>query len=307
MGLGLSTSWNAFRYEDAQGLVFEIKDLGFEAVELSFNLTGRIVEGIAGLVDRGAIKVTSVHNFCPIPDGLARPQALPDCYSVAAPEDEERSTAIKFAKRSIDTCARLNARAVVLHCGRVQVPCRTKDLIGLYSYGQKDSPQFIRLRDEIIRERKAKIRPYFDSLLKSLDELNAYASKQGVILGIETRIYYREIPSFEEIGRILTEFKDSNICYWHDTGHAQVMQELGFVRHQDYLDAYAGRLAGIHIHDVSGCRDHQAPGTGNLDFSFLTPYLKKDSIKILEIHHPATVVQVKEGKSRIESVFQPVL
>ena len=53
MGIALSTSWNGFRYEDGKGIIREIRELGFKEVELSFNLTQRIVDDISGLVKKG--------------------------------------------------------------------------------------------------------------------------------------------------------------------------------------------------------------------------------------------------------------
>jgi len=303
MGLVFSTSWNAFRYTHAEKLVFDIKELGFNEIELSFNLTADIIQEIEGLVKNGGITVRSVHNFCPIPAGVERKLALPDYYSMSSQDEDERAKAVKQTKETIDTAARLNASAAVLHCGRVEIPDRTRDLIGLYERGQAGSREFLELRSEMAAQRKTLQRPYFENTLKSLEELNRYADKKGIALGVENRFYYREIPDFSEIGLILDAFKGSRIFYWHDVGHAQVMDNLGFARHMDFLDSYKDRLFGVHLHDLKGCSDHQAPFEGGFDFRKLLPYIKEDTLKVIEAHHPATGEDIIQGRKILEAVF----
>lgn len=303
MSLALSTSWNAFRCISGDTLIFELKEIGFESFELSFNLTSGMLEDIVKLVGNNKIKITSLHNFCPIPDDVERYMALPDYYSLSSTDEKERRLALKYTKKTIDTARQLNAKTVVLHCGRVGIPDRTRNLINLYEKKIKNPKKFFCLRDKIIEERQKYALPFLENAFKSLDELNRYSAEHDIRLGIENRFYYREIPTLEEIGIILNRFRNGNIFYWHDTGHAQVMENLGFYAHKDFLDLYNRELIGFHLHNISGCTDHNAPSRGELDFTFIKPYVKKDTLKVIEAHYPVTAQELKESKVLLEGIF----
>jgi sugar phosphate isomerase/epimerase len=212
--LAFSTSWNAYRFKHGAGLLFEIKQLGFKSIELSFNLTPSLLNSIEKEAAKLGISIQSAHNYCPIPRGLTPQQALPDCYSLASLHEKERLQAVKYTKLSIDTVSRLGAKALVLHCGRVEIPDFTRGLIDLYNQGLKGQADFIRLKEKMIRHRKALKAGFFEQALKSLEELNTYAKIKKVFLGVETRFYHCEIPDIVEIGLILKKFPNSQIYYY---------------------------------------------------------------------------------------------
>ncbi len=303
MSLLLSTAWNAFRHTNAKKLIFEIKKTGFQEVELSFNLTSSMVRDIAGLVKNKEIRVISLHNFCPIPDGIKRCAALPDYYSMSSLDERERQKAIKYAERTIRTAAALNAKAVVLHTGRVEIADHTKELIRLYEKRLKGSRQYSCMKNEMTRERKRRSGSYVSNTLKSLEKISRYAESLKIKLGIENRFYYREIPSFEEIGIILKRFQGGSVYYWHDTGHAQVMENLGFTPQKDFLDTYGHQLLGMHLHNVHGCKDHAPPCKGDIDFRLFRPYVTAKTIKVIEAHYPATGQDLAKSRLLLEKIF----
>ena len=303
MSLSISTSWNSSLHSSGLGIIKQIKSLGFDSVELNFSLPKTVIEEISGLVRKKIIKVTSVHNFCPAPAELPIEEALPDCFSMSSLHEDIRAKSVRYTKATIDTAKTLGARVVVLHTGRVEIEDYTKTLMSLYRNNLQASPEYHELKLEAKKERFQNILPYFEQTMKSLKDISEYAMSKGICLGIENRIYYREIPSLDELEIILHGFKNNNVYYWHDTGHAQVYENLGFGRHEDFLTRYKDRLLGVHIHDVAGVDDHLPAGKGSIDFNMLKPFVKKDTIKVIETHQPASADDIIASKSFLEGIF----
>jgi len=296
----LSTSWNNGSFRSAKDTIAQIKGLGFECAELCFSHTQKDLKEIL----ESRIKVTSLHNFCPIPEGLPRKKALPDCFSLASINTEERKKAVGLTKKTILSARKFKAKAVVLHTGRVEIPDRTKQLIKILSHKNKTQlSKFASLKELAVKEREANKTKFLDSIFLSIKELADFAFNEGVLLGIENRIYIREIPNFQEIKIFTDNFNKKGVGYWHDTGHAYVLEKLGFTKHMDYLKTYSRYLLGIHIHDVKGFKDHNAPFSGEIDFTKFKPYIKKDTIKVIEAHKPASAKELIQAKKKLENLY----
>lgn len=302
--LAISTSWNGTCSDTAEAIIKKILAAGFNDIEAYFKITRDILDGIFVYVKNGVINVSSVHNICPIPREIKSNQVSPDYYSLASLDHDERQKAITLAKMSIDTAMMLKAKTVVLHCGKVDIKDTTRKLIELYRSDQYNNKEFIKIREKTLLNRARLAHKHIQELLKSLDKINKYAANKKITIGIENRFYIKEIPSFSEIAVILREFKNSSIHYWHDCGHAQVLENLGIVSHKDMLDSFAENMIGIHLHDVKGCQDHLAPLKGNFNFNMLKPYIKRSHIKVIEVNNHQSLESVKKAKKYLEDLFQ---
>lgn len=68
----------------------EIRELGFEFAELSHGTRISLLPGILEAVDAGEIKISSVHNFCPLPMGVN--SSAPNLYQFSAERERERES-----------------------------------------------------------------------------------------------------------------------------------------------------------------------------------------------------------------------
>ncbi|MFH2139071.1 MAG: TIM barrel protein [Candidatus Omnitrophota bacterium] len=302
--ISISTAWNS-SIDNVNGnlIVDQIKEIGVRNIELGFSLSAKTVDEIINRQKSGEIVITSVHNFCPVPEGFDLSTFTPDFYSLSSDQSEQRKKAVDLTKESINTASFVQAKALVLHSGRVEMPQRTKTLIELYERGLKGQPEFEKYFSSMREERANKSPVFLKSIINSLEELLPFAKKRGVNICLENRFYYREIPSLTEFEEIFDYFSGAdNLFYWHDCGHAQVAGNLGFAKHSEYLERYGNKMLGIHLHDVTGAKDHQAPGLGNLNFSVLKPYLNGDIIQVIEVHQPTTSRQIKEGIEHLREI-----
>jgi len=113
-----------------------------------------------------------------------------------------------------------------------------------------------------------------------------------------------ELPIESDFQFLFREMASPNLVYWHDTGHAQIKENLGFIHHAMHVESLRDRLYGLHIHDVQfPGRDHCAPGSGMIDFAALKPLVKPEHIKVFEFSPSMAVEELKSGVEHVKRIW----
>lgn len=280
----------------------EIRDLGFEYAELSHGIRISLLPGIIEAVDAGEIKISTLHNFCPLPIGVTH--AAPNLFKFTSLDTRERENAYRHSLKTIETAARLKAALVVLHMGAVEMKDYTDRLIEMAAAGQRESPKYQKLCTEVMEKRNQKKEKHLQHAYEMLERLADQAEMRGIKLGIENREALEEIPFEDEFPFWFKQFNNPFIGYWHDTGHAQIKENLGFINHVIHLETMSQWMFGMHIHDVEfPARDHCPPGKGTIDFASLKPFVQPHHIKVLELAPGVPVEQVQAGLQHLQSLW----
>ncbi len=228
----------------------EIRELGFDYAELSHGIRISLLPGILDAVDAGEIRISSLHNFCPLPMGVDHP--APNLFKFTADNPRERENAFKHTLKTLETAVRVKAPLVVLHLGSIEMKDYTEKLLGLVGEGKKETPKYEKLCEEVVFRREEK----------------------------------------------------KEVVYWHDTGHAQIKANLGFIHHAMHLESLRDRLHGFHIHDVQfPGRDHRAPGTGMIDFAALARLVKPQHLKVFEFSPSLSPEDAKQGVAHLQALW----
>lgn len=300
----LSTCWNSGRHTDGRAMLREIRDLGFEYAELSHGIRISLLPGILDAVQAGEIKISTLHNFCPLPMGVHWP--APNLFKFSSEDRRERESAWKHSLKTIETAARVGARLVVLHSGQVDIKDYNEKLEELVARGERETPRYQKLVEEMDSKRERRKERPLELALDMIRNLADAAAAEGLMLGIENREAVEEIPFDHDLPIFLAQLPP-NVRYWHDCGHAQIKENLGLIQHALHLEGMAERLGGLHVHDViadeEGQHDHCPPGSGMIDYTALRPFVRPDHIKVLELSPGIETEDVRRGFAHIKSVW----
>lgn len=293
-GLALSTMWGIGRFRDLEDFFAAGESLGFARFELNHGVDSPMLSG----THLNRHRITSVHEPCPADISLTHLKERN--WLISALDEENRQQGVAAVRRSIDLAHRIGARAVVVHPGRVDIdPALEPKLLNLYHNGYSDLEESVQARERLLAARAAQAQDNMQSVRRSLLELAEYAFRRDVRLGLENRYHYQEIPLPDELDELLDLGCGTTVGYWHDTGHAQVLQHLGFGTHQEWLHRFAGRMVGVHLHDAVGLRDHLAAGLGLVDWDMVAGYLPASALLTCEFHSANSGRQVVAGLRRL--------
>jgi sugar phosphate isomerase/epimerase len=306
---GFSTGWNIRRHDRAADAIDEIRGLGFEKIELAGLTESQAREVVALQKRSGAPEIVSIHTYCPLPP-LDRQASFGDLLDLASVDRTERRLAVKYAKETVDFAAELGAGSVIIHLGSVDVEYTPMTLLLWMNTDGPDSDEYRRNVDGLLRERARSADAHFDAAMESLSELEAHARSCGVMIGVENRFMYYQIPNTQEVRRILSHFgEDSAVGYWHDIGHAHMNKILRVEDQTVVPDDIKRRMIGVHIHDVMtdgsvhpAKVDHRAPSTGIVDFVRERQMVSDDALKVMELRREVSSEDVLKGLNHLREI-----
>jgi sugar phosphate isomerase/epimerase len=246
------------------------------------------------MFEAGQVRFSSLHNFCPLPVEVMG--ASPDCYTFSSSSSRERQRAVRQTLQTIDFAARLEAPFVVLHLGKVLMKPVTEPLIALARAGEMYSRKYVRRKVDAVAKREEAAPAYLANVKECLKPIVEHAAAKNIRLGIEGRRGYEEIPSEREILPLLAEIDSPQVGYWHDIGHLQIKENLGFVDHAEWLRKVGPRTLGCHVQDcIWPAQDHQPPFAGDAKLETLIPLLPPEGLFVWEMSPRTTVEEIQRS------------
>ena len=268
--------------------------LGFPYVEINYVIPP---QGVEQLLASDHVAIASLHS--PVPRIKTHDGRWSEALNLASPDDDERTLAVQRTQVSIDYAARAGTRYVVLHLGGIgsTIFDEERELRRLYDQGVCDGDEVELLRRQAHLRHREGASGYFSQARRSLAEIAEYAARYGVAVGLENRHHYHEFPSVDEMHELLADYPPDLVGYWHDVGHAEVMDRLGLIDKRRWLTELADRCLGAHLHDVDGLADHRPPGRGTADWDYIARRLPPHASRVFEINQKATEKEVAASLS----------
>jgi sugar phosphate isomerase/epimerase len=281
-------------------MLCELAELGFKYVELSHGVRLTLVPGILKGVEEGVIKVSSLHNFCPLPVGVMG--AAPNLYEPSAPSRKERVLWFYNTLKTMDFANRVGCDRIVLHSGRAHFLWGDPESAFEKAFDASAGDPANEALTSVRKRGLAKLNRKKKGFMKRLDEsyrlVAEKARESGVLLGVENREAFCELPLDDDMETFLESLKElESFGYWHDAGHAQLKERMGLLDHRKHLEKLRPYTIGFHLHDVSESnRDHLVPGTGVIDWSILADLVQQDDTVILELSPRLKSDEIRRGR-----------
>ena len=295
--LGISTACMPGLASNLEGFFKRSIEIGFGAFEVGVSSVGTSKKDILDWQKRLNPRVVSVHNL--FADKPVDPENRRGDF-LASPDEKKRLETIELTLETANLAQELGAKAVVLHAGYIEDKC-LKESYGDFKkrwHRGKECRHLKVRRDDLHKMRARYARDYVERVIRSLKTL--CRRDREVLFCLEPRVYFYEFPNLREMEEIFDRVKEDNLRYWHDTGHCQVQENLGFARQEDWLKAFGKRMVGVHLHDVRLLEDHFPPGTGDVDFSLVKKYLTEETIKVVEVRGNVSGEELREGLDFLE-------
>jgi sugar phosphate isomerase/epimerase len=275
----LSTTCYGSRLKTIEDQAFATVAMGFRRLEIGVSEIPVTLNGFEQSRRETGIEVRSLVAGCLDPHS-----DHPSGSKLGSLDEDTRERALNCIRRHIRIARRYECPIVVVRGCEIEdrqlqeESDRTQAKLARDGISDESRPSVADLASRIRKRGQRQI----EHLCRSLHTLVSEFPETRI--AVETGKGLFDLLSFEAIGWVLDDLANKGISYWHDTGRSQVRERAGLSTHGQWLDAYAGRMVGVHLQDAAEGQAEMPPGTGEVDFKLTAGYLPRTAEKVLEIN-----------------------
>jgi sugar phosphate isomerase/epimerase len=211
---------------------------------------------------------------------------------------------VQHTARTLRFAAEIGARVVVAHAGNVAMDHFSYQLAELCAAGRQYDEAYERLKMRCLIQREKKAPKQIKALRDSIEHLLPVVAETGVFLALENLPTWEALPTELEMEELLRDYGSAGLRYWHDLGHGQIRQNLGFIQAERWLERLQPWLAGMHVHDVlPPATDHAMPPRGCVDFARFQRFGAAVSMRVIEPTPRTPVEELREGYAFLQKAW----
>jgi sugar phosphate isomerase/epimerase len=277
--LVLSTTCFGSRLEAIEDQAFAAVAMGFRRIELGLTDTPPRLNGFEDTRRETGVGIAAVVAGCLKPKNERMASTL-----LSSTKDQEREQATLSVRRHIQLAQRLGAPIVVVRCGAIMDP---------KLHSEADELRRKVARNAASEELTEELRTYVQKVTrKGQRQVEHLCRSLHALLGefpatriaLEPGRQLEDVLTFEAMGWVLDDLKEPGLGYWHDAGHVHQHGEMGLSGQGEWLDAFAGRMLGVHLHDVGESECELPPGRGEVDFRMLAEYTPRSAARVIHVN-----------------------
>ncbi len=311
--ISLSTSYLQSKFGgDGYAMLARAAEMGFEYVELGHSTTATSMEGAIRAVEEGVVKISSLHNFCPVPPFVKGP--APNLFSPATASKRESEQWMRHTKTTLEFAEKFGAKAIVCHCGFLSYFFRRPDaaleklINSIPGEDLLENPDYKKALPKFMAKAKRRAeRSDYKNIAKNIGEISDFAKSGNVFIGIENRESPCELPLDWNFEALIDALKDTTQARtWHDVGHSMRKQLLGMGKQSDLIERTQDSIVGWHLHDCTkDGKDHVAIGKGCIDFNAIAKYFNSEKhIFTLELNRAVSEGDAEDSLKRVQDMLQ---
>lgn len=315
--ISLSTSYLQSKFKgDGYAMLQEAAEMGFEYVELGHSTSINSVEGILRAINESVVKVSSLHNFCPLPPFAKG--AAPNLFSPATSSKLESQQWQRHTKNTLEFASTTKASAVVCHCGRTKhfffqpedTLFKIRDSLDETTpiTALAENKKYTKALEKFRKGSSARAHKSYKFIFENFRELfESDAGKNSeAVCCVENREDPQELPFDYDVEIFMEAMQEfPRLRLWHDVGHSRKKELMRLSDPLEYAEKSAPLLAGWHLHDCDDFgKDHIAIGKGNVNFSALRKFFDPQKhIFTLELNHAVKRQDAIDSRKRVEDML----
>jgi sugar phosphate isomerase/epimerase len=294
----LSTTCFGDRLGKVEDQVFAAAAMGFRNIELGLSGAPVTMDGLCDVRRETNSKLVSMVAGCR--DHHSGDMVI---WKLASEDEGERERALNSMRRHLRLAETWQCPRIIVRGTRIGdsgLSRRADDLAilvlkdGLGEEG-KESPLAKGIQ-AVAAEVHQRGQKQLDHLCRGLHTLSKEAP--DLVFCIEPGEHLDDLLNFEAMGWLLEDLP--SLSYWHDVGHIHMRERQGLPTQGDWLDRFAPRMAGIHLHDASATQIELPVGLGEVDFKLVAEYTPKSATRVLEI-------EATHGRAEVLSSVQALM